>query len=212
MSGTTKLRLFNGALLEMGERPVDDTGDAPRALPIVYDQVVEECLAVGSWNFAMETVSAAADTGVEPSFGYTEVFAKPTDWIRTIAVSVDENFNFPLLRYYDDANFWSADTTPLYVRYVSSDTGLGLELTRWPSAFARYAELELSARTCFRITQSAKLTDIIAGRRDKARRRALNEDAMDEAQPKFAPSGSWTMARRGQSGRGDRGRRNNLTE
>ena len=196
----------------MGARTVDDTGDAPQAMQIVYDLLVEECLAAGSWNFAMETVSAAADTGIEPDFGYSEVFAKPSDWVRTIAVSADENFSFPLLQYYDDANFWSADTTPIYVRYVSNDTGLGLEMTRWPSTFSRYVELELAARTCYRITQNAQLAESIEVRRNRARRRALNEDAMDEAQPKFAPSGRWTLARGGQTSRGDRGRRNSLTD
>ena len=42
-----------------------------------------------------------------------------------------------------------------------------------------------------------------------ARRNALNKDALNEAQPKFRPTGSWTAARRG--GGGDRGRRGSLT-
>ena len=210
---TTRLAVWNGALTALGHRRLSDTGEAAAAgheLTAVHDQVVGECISVGSWNFAMETIKAAADTGVTPSFGFTEVFAKPSDWVRTIAVSEDEYFSFPLLRYYDDAGFWSADSTPIYVRYVSNDTGLGLELTRWPAAFTRFVELELADRLCLKLTQSGTMKEQIEKARDKARKRALNVDAMNEAQPKFAPPSSWTLARGG-GARRDRGSRGNLT-
>ncbi len=212
--GTTRLRLYNNALIELGQRRVADTGEAvepARELTAVFDQVVLECLSMGSWNFATETIKAEADTGVTPEFGFTEVFAKPADWLRTVGVSEDEYFNMPLLHYYDDVGYWSADNPTIYVRYVSSDTGMGLELDRWTPAFSRYVELELAARVCYRLTQNASLREVTEKNRDKARRTALNQDAMNESQPKFAPPGRWTMARGGRIGRGDRGSRNNLT-
>lgn len=210
----SKIRLWNGALGELGVRRLTDTGEAiqpARELTAVYDQVVEECLSVGSWNFAIETIKAAADTGVEPDFGFTEVFAKPSDWVKTIAVSEDEYFAYPLLHYYDDASFWSADSTPIYIRYVSNDTGLGLELTRWPANFARYVELELADRVCMTLTQNASLKELVSKKRDDARKRALNFDSLNEAQPTFPPAGGWTQSRSGRLGRGDRGSRGRLT-
>lgn len=210
----TKLGLYNAALIELGHATLSDTGEtveAGRVLNQVYDRVVADCIAAGSWNFAMETIEAAADTGVTPEFGYTEVFAKPSDWVRTIGVSLDEHFSYPLMQYYDDASFWSADSTPIYVRYVSNDTGLGLELTRWPPAFTRYVELELADRVAPRLVQNAGMREEISARRDKARRVALNHDAMNESQPKFPPPGGWTMSRGGRVGRGDRGSRSSFT-
>lgn len=208
----TKLKLINAALAELGNREIGDTGDAvedARVMTRFYDDVVEDCLTAGSWNFAMETIQADADTGVTPSFGYGMVFAKPTDWLRTIAVSGDEYFSYPLTEYVDDVNYWSADLTPIYVRYVSNDTGLGLELTRWPRTFQRYVELELAYRTCERLTQNATKREAIEKIRDRARRNALGQDAMNQAQPQFPPPGSWTLSRRGRTGN-DRGSRNKL--
>lgn len=208
----TKIGLFNAALTEIGHTPLVDTGEAVeagRVLNQVYNSVVDECLAAGSWNFAMETIKADADTGVTPNFGYTEVFAKPSDWIRTIGLSMDEYFAYPLLTYYDDANFWSADATPVYVRYVSNDTGLGYELTRWPINFTRYVSLELAARVCPRLTENEKKLERIREDRDKARTRAQSVDAMNEPQPKFAPEGTWNASRGGRAG--DRGSRSRLT-
>lgn len=210
----TKLGVWNGALFELGHRALSDTGEtveAGRVLTAIWDRVVADCIAAGSWNFAMETIEAAADTGVTPEFGYAKVFAKPSDWVRTIGVSLDENLAYPLTQYYDDSTFWSADSTPLYVRYVSNDTGLGLDLTRWPAAFTRFVELEQAARACVRLTQSESLRERIDKERDRARRAALNQDAMNEPNPKFPPSGNWSMSRNGRMSRGDRGNRGSFT-
>src|SRR3972149_1558202 len=209
----TKIGLFKGALVELGHRPLVDTGEAVEAgrdLNRVYDQVLGECLSSGSWNFATETIQAAADTGVTPAFGYTEVFAKPSDWVRTVGVSLDEYFNYPLTQYYDDDTVWSADSTPIYVRYVSDDTGMGMDLAGWPAMFTRYVELSLAERVGLRITQSEAVLERLADKLKRARRSALNQDAMNEAQPRFPPPGRWTMARGGGSS-GDRGNRGSLT-
>ena len=207
----TKAGIFNGALLELGNRALVDTGEpveAGRDLNRHYSRVVNDCLAVGSWNFAIETIKAVADTGVTPNFGFTEVFAKPSDWVRTFGVSQDERLSIPLLQYYDDANFWSADISPIYVRYVSNDTGLGFELTRWPAAFTRYVEMELALRVAPKVARSE--AERVERLRDKAKRNALGQDAMNENQPKFPPMGSWNSARGGGRG-GDRGNRGSLT-
>ena len=211
---TSKLAVINAALEDIGQRALADTGEAVEAARITtgrWDSVVTECLSAGSWNFAMETIKADADTGVTPAFGYPKVFAKPSDWVRTIGVSEDENFAFPLLHYYDDASFWSADSTPIYIRYVSDDTGLGLELTRWTPLFKRYVELELATRVCLKLTQDKNLKADLEKARDKARKTARNQDSMDEPNPKFPPASSWTLARGGRSRRGDRGSRGSLT-
>jgi hypothetical protein len=210
----TKLAVINASLVELGNERITDTGEAIKAAretTAVWGDVVAECIASGHWNFAMETIKAAADTGVTPEFGYTEVFAKPSDWVRTSGVSEDEYFANPLVSYYDDANFWSADVTPLYFRYVSNDTGLGLDLTRWPAKFSRFVSLEIAERVCLALTQNNSLKENIGKLRDKARKEAKNIDAMDEASPKFRPTSSWTRARWGSSGGSrDRGSRGSL--
>lgn len=208
----TKLAVINAGLVELGNERITDTGEdikAARETTAVWGDVVAECIASAHWNFAMETIKAEADTGVTPEFGYTEVFAKPSDWVRTSAVSEDEYFANPLVSYYDDANFWSADCTPLYFRYVSNDTGLGLDLTRWPAKFSRFVSLEIAERVCLALTQNNSLKETIGKARDKARKEAKLIDAMDEAQPKFRPTSSWTQARWGRAGR-DRGPRGSL--
>jgi hypothetical protein len=68
---------------------------------------------------------------------------------------------------------------------------MGLELTRWPQRFTRYVELELAARVCIRLGGSGADKERIDKERDKVKRAAMGQDAMNEPQPKFAPAGSW---------------------
>ena len=213
--GTTKLQLYNAALIEVGDRTLaseTENVEARRLLDSVYDAALEECLSAGEWNFAVRPVQVDADTRISPNFGETEVFAKPSDWIRTFAVSGDENFAYPLTNYQDEPSRWVSNISPMYIKYVSNGVDYGLKLTAWPRAFTRYVELELAYRICGRINQNRSMREVIDRDRRRAKRQALNEDTMNEAQPKFFPSGSWTTARWGRgAGRQDRGSRNNLT-
>ena len=208
----TKLGLYNNALIAMGERQLVDTGDqveTARVITTVYDEVLADCLQEADWNFAMETCKLDADTGVTPSFGYSEVFGKPEDWVKTSQISADEYFSTPLLSYYDDAEvFFSADITPIYIRYVSNDTGLGNDLTKWPARYRRYVELEIASRVSERLSKGD--TDALENKRDKAWKNAKAKDAMNDPQPKFSPEGSWSVARRGRQHSRDRGKRNTL--
>lgn len=214
---TTKQQLYTGALFELGSRKylTTEAAEARRVLDDVYDSVVAECLESGSWNHAMQFVKIDGDTGLityldtgSIGHGYQNGFAKPNGWVRTHALSEDEHFSHPLILYSDEGGVIKSDASTIYMRFT--DTGQGLDLTAWPSSFARYVELELAARVCIRLTQDKDLRERIEQDRDKARRRAMNKDAMDESQPKYAPPGSWTQSRWGATS-GDRGRRNRLT-
>ena len=99
----------------------------------------------------------------------------------------------------------------MYVRYVSNDTGMGLDFTRWTQKFTRWVELELAARVVTRLAKSNSAKSDILKMAKQAKRDAMNSDAMNEANPKFAPTGSWNRSRYGRNGGNDRGSRNSLT-
>ena len=212
-----KLAVFNAVLSELGDYSLSDTGEgipAGRVLVARWDRTVADCISEGSWNFAMETAQLDADTGVTPSFGtrYGEIFAKPPDWVRTVEISADPDFSTVLIDYEDKSNYFAAAISPIYLGYVSNDTGMVLDLTRWGPAFTRYVELELAVRACMKITQSASLKRDLQEERDKARKVAKNQDAMNERQPKFLPMASWNRARSGRwGGSNDRGSMGGLT-
>ena len=212
MVGTTKQKLWDGAMTELGHRNVSTSENGPprRTLDLVYDKVVEECLSEASWNFAMKSQQLDSDTGVTVNFGQQRIFAKPSDWLRTFALSADEEFSIPLTGYLDEKSRIIADATPIYAQFVSNDTGAGLDLNKWPIKFTRYVECELADRTCMRLTGDKKLKEDIEGRTHREKREAKAADAMDES-IKFRPMSSWASARLSQQrSRWDRGKRDTL--
>lgn len=196
----TKLALYNAVLSEIGDDTIASltaNSGARRVIDTVYDDVLAECLRDGQWNFALRTVKLDADTGITPAFGYTYVFAKPDDWVRTVGLSASEDFVPPLTRYMDEAGNILADVDPIYFRFVSDGESYGGDLTAWPADYRRFVELSIAGRVVERITQNASKGEIIRRDLKEAKRKALSRDAMDDAGPRFRPPGSWTTARRG---------------
>lgn len=196
----TLLGLYNAALREIGDIKLSSTSEnspARRVLEDVYSDVRADCLRDGQWNFAIRTTKLTADSGITPDFGYAYVFAKPSDWVRTIGVSASEYFVPPLTRYDEEAGLILADIDPIYFRYISNGASYGGDLTAWPADYRRYVELTLAERVCERLTQNASKKEQIRRDMKDARKKALARDAMDEATPRFAPPGSWTTSRRG---------------
>lgn len=205
---TTRLRLYNGALLICEERKLASLTEnrEPRHLldEVWNDGGVRYCLEQAQWKFAMRTAQMEYEPSVQPSFGYRYAFPKPTDWIVTSAVCQDEYFNSPLLQYSDEIQYWFADITPIYVKFVSDDTDYGANLANWPSTFTEYVKTYFAAKIVGKLSGKTALRDRIwqkrSGLLDQMLLTAKNKDAM--AGPTTFPArGSWTRSRFG-PGRG----------
>ena len=190
-----------------------DAVENRRILDKIWDENARDhCLEQGLWNFAMRTAESGYDSSVSsPDFGFQYAHNKPTDWIRTYQVAADEYFNSPLTdrHYNDEQSYIWTDYQTIYWKYVSNDTSYGYDLSLWPQSFARYVEGHLAEMAAPRLSISMeKLEKLMA----LVRRRlidARSKDALNEG-VKFFPQGRWVSARRGGSGRGDRGSRNRL--
>jgi len=196
---TTKLKLYNAALREVGKSKLSALTEAREdryVLDDVYEDVIRLCLELGQWKGATKTVEVEASASIEPTFGYEYAFPKPSDWIRTTALSADENLSTPLLEYKDENGYWLARVKPLYVSYVSDDVEFGLDLSSWPPSFSRYAELSLAYRIAARITENESMRDRIAKDLKIAKSDAQSMDAMN-GPTAFAQTGAWVQARVG---------------
>lgn len=195
---TTKLELYNGALREIGEprlSALTDEGPGRRALDDIYDQAVLYCLEQGQWNFAVRAVELESEPSVETSFGYKYVFAKPDDWVRTVALSCDEYGRLPLVGYEDRGGYWLADNDPVWCWYVSNHADYGLNLAGWSSAFREYVETYMAFKICRVITGAVGYRDRLEADVKRYFHNASNKDAMDQPSVKFMPSGSFVNSR-----------------
>lgn len=212
---TSKLALFNAALLEVNERQlasVNDDVPYRRYLDGAWDQeAINKLLMAGQWQFAARAVKLSPDDNASASFGHPYVFPIPEDHIRTNVLTTDEFFRLPLMNYEIDAHNWFASVTPIYCKYVSNDITYGSNLSRWPPNFSEFAAMWLAWKILPKLTGNKTDRAELRKRVDKALVVAQSTDAMEEG-VKFPPAGSWVNARqRGRTGSGyDRGAWNTL--
>jgi hypothetical protein len=210
---STKLLIYNNALVKIGERALSALTEerAPRRhLDTIWDNgAVDFCLEQAQWYFAMRAVLADYDPSIEPAFGYRRAFQKPSDWIVTSALCSDEYFTTPITQYLDEAGYWYCDYDIIYVKYVSNDSSYGGDMGKWPATFAEYVSTYLAGEILLSMTQDFnKYAEYQKGAVKEALLTAKNKAAM--AEPTMFPAqGNWSKSR-GASGNRERGNRNSL--
>lgn len=154
--GTSRLQLYNDALLLVGERSLTDltvVEESRRLLDQVWNNGgVDACLEEAQWEFAMRTTRIDYDPSITPEWGYSRAFGKPTDWILTSGVFSDEFCRTPLLRYVDEAGYWFSDLDSIYVRIISNDPGYGGNLGLWPKSFTEFVAAHFGAQLVLKTT------------------------------------------------------------
>lgn len=195
----TKLALFNQVLGHLKEGKLASLSEAVErryVLDDYYDDAQLFCLEQGFWNFAIRTVQIDASVSLDPSFGYTNAFEKPTDWVKTYKMAASETFVPPLVgrQVVEEAGVWYADCDPLYVQYVSSSVTYGLDLALWPPTFTLFFTLYLASRAAPRVATSDTLTDRLEAKANRVKRMAQAIDAMNQPID-FPPRGSWVTSR-----------------
>jgi len=208
---TSRLQIYNDALLLCGERflnSLTEEREPRRLLDHVWNnEGVEGCLEEGQWFFAMRTIRIDYDPGIEPEYGYQYAFEKPSDWRLTSAVCQDEFFRVPQTRYFDESDYWYSDLTELYIRYVSDDSGYGLDLSRWPRKFTKFVAAHFASEIIHKI--DAERANEMLAVRERRLMESKNHDAMADSTV-FPAQGSWSSARQQGYSRRDRGNRGNL--
>jgi hypothetical protein len=213
MGTPTQLSIYNGALRVLGQAKLSSLTE-DREARYVLDEIwdddgVEACLEQGYWNFAMAAVQISENTDEAAQFGYTYVFDKPSDWVRTAAFCSDEYFSVPILNYLDETDYFFCDVNPVYLKYISNSASYGLNYAGWPESFRKFVHHYFANEAAATIIKNAKTQEQIELKYRKALSDAKNTDAMNEA-TRFPVQGTLTRARRGGS-RGDRGNRGSLT-
>ena len=202
----TKLAVWKQALIHLELATITDVTDDVEAVNVfnnAWDGTVLECFNSGDWN-AFKKSAALSESGTgTASVGWSYVFDYPDDYLRTVAVSPIPRFDEPWGDFLDEGGFLHANTTPVYLRYISD--AQATVLTNWPVMFWRYVALQLAVDTCGKLTNGASLYDKLSKERDVAWRKAKSIDARNENHKRVS-RGSWMKARLGGFGQlGDRG-------
>lgn len=196
---TTKILLYNKALSHLSTiRLASLTEVRPEryALDDAYDGVLQSCLEEGLWKFAKRTVKLDADTGITPEFGPQYAFGRPTDFVRIMAFASDERLSAELAEWVDENEVWYADTTPLYLQYVSNGATYGLNLGNYPEYYAEWVGVRLALRASLPVTKDRTTRNDLLTLDTRYLAKAKKLGAVDEP-IKRAPVGRLVSARRG---------------
>jgi hypothetical protein len=193
----SKLSLYNAALRHLGAvrllNITEDRGDR-RELDAVWSDAQQHMLGEGAWKFALRTVELTADTDLDVGFGtLTSAFAMPDDFVRLAGFSTDENF-VSEIGYQQQGAVWYVGQSPAYVRYVSNDPALGLNLGLYPSNFTNAFGAWLAYETAMPITKSKEDKDRCFAYYNKFLARAKELEAVAD-QVQSVPQGKWARAR-----------------
>jgi hypothetical protein len=196
----TQLAIYNATLRHCRAAriaTVSDTVESRRVLDDFYTDTIAYMLEMGFWKFAMNSVMIEADADLIPEFGFTNVFSRPSDFVKMYDISGDENFNCPLTQWLLESQGIFADVDPIYVKYVSNSTDYGGNLAIWPARFLVAFEWELAFRVAPRLTKGDDIVTECDNKRKEFLSSALSYDALDEA-PKGPPTGRFVRSRIGQ--------------
>lgn len=212
---TDKLTIYNGALAKIGSRALASLAEqreSRRALDWAWAKGIPQgALQKGLWEWASRSVVIGYSDTIEPAFGLRRAFEKPDDFVRTLSLCTDEMFTAPLMQFQYDKDYWYADVDEIYVRYVSDDDELGMDLSRWPLDFATLVETMMAAEVCERLTGGRLKKKDLEERVDALLIGAKNTAAAEGPGSKALPRGSWSRARLGGSaGLSDGGSRTQL--
>jgi len=214
---TDQLSIYNGALRICRQRKLGSLAESRESRRLLDDEwgdgstdgVVRACLEMAEWTFAKRTVQLTYDPSVAPSFGYSRAFEQPSDLVRVCGVFQDEFCQVPLTQYTDERRYWYAHLDTIYVSYVSNLATYGADMSLWSEAFVDLVQSELASKIIGNLTQDKSAIKDAMGLREMNRKFAKNLDTSNKPTA-FAPAGSWSNARRGNSGSRDRTPTGNL--
>jgi len=195
----SKLDIYKGAARLLGHAAgissLTETSQMRSTFDDIWTPAIGFLLTEGMWNFAIRSVELSADEDTDPAFGWTYAFSRPTDWIRTVSISDIGTFDSGFESFVDENNFWYADATPLYIRYVSNDASYGLNIALWPQTFAKAAEAYIAYEAAMTVAGAASSlrTDMFNLYRN-ALKKAKIKDAVDDSVKK-QPAGRLVRSR-----------------
>lgn len=202
----TKLSIYNEALRAIGDlrlsTATEDT-EARYVLDDAWSDCVEFVFTEGLWNFATKTEQITADTAGTSIPGFTFVFDKPANWLRTITISNNSLFTDEAV-YRDEGGKIYANFDTLYIRFISSAMSDETEIASWPPTFSRLVAACLARECAERLSGSSSKAEALAAQYKDILASAKNKDALDQSKIILRP-GSWVRSMRGSSMIRDRG-------
>lgn len=195
----SKVGIINSALVKIGKSALTtltggNGGNADvNVMNVLYDILLEDLLASHPWNFATKRAKLAQTVDV-PVSRFDHEYQLPTDWLRTVKVSDNDEMT-GRTNYQEEDGKILANSDDIYLVYISKVTDPNKMTVEFRETFA----FRLAADSAIPIANSKSLAEQMMQRYEKWFRKARSIDTMGDQPPRM-PVGSWTSARFGRFG------------
>ena len=183
--------ICNVALRFLGATRITDITDGSKnanVLNDLYEETRDDLLRRHLWNFATKRVELAR-SGTTPAFGFSYLYALPSDWLRTATVH-DNTDGIGTIVHREEGLFIAADAENVYISYVARIT----DPNAMTADFRKALAAELARAAAIPISDSGTLQDRMAVLSDKYLLAARSTDAL-AGTPATRPPGSWITKR-----------------
>lgn len=173
----SKIQIVNQALVQLGERPIDDFDETKAAIVMAtfWPGSVDSVLRGHPWNFATRR-QVLARIANAPPFGFGSAFVLPADCVRVLEVMATE--------YKLEGRCILCDEHSLAVRYVSS----AIPITEYDSIFCDALSLYLAWKGAYPITKSNSVAEACWTAYTQLLAQARTVDAQEEPPDDFGES------------------------
>lgn len=191
-ASTTKIGIVNRALQLLGSQSISSLQENSRGAKAVlraYDSIFLAELRAHTWSFSIKRANLVADA-TAPIFGKARSFPLPGDWL--YLAPNETTYIDPDRRDWqiEGTAIISDDTSPLPIRYVSSN----ITESNFDVLFAEALAASLAIATCEEITNSNTKLQAISQRYEKVMGDAKKRNATETA-PVKAPTCSFITVR-----------------
>ncbi len=187
----SEVGICNSALTKIGAGRIvalDDGSKNANACAELYPKLRDDLLRRHVWNFACERLKLAR-LAAAPAFGYAYAYQLPSNWLRTVAVYVDDA-GAVLADYRIEGRTILSSAEALYIVYIRVAT----DPNEMPADFREALAAMLACDLAVPIAQSSSLRQEMADAFRDALARAKSVDAVEDC-PEPMPEGAWVAVR-----------------
>lgn len=190
-----ELTLINAALAKCGLPLAAALNDCDWNASYFLESATKECLRSFAWGFAQKLEPLTA-SGV-PKHGFEKSYPLPDDCLRVVDAHCMHDLRSPKVRNMRvSGKFIYSNTTPFYLRYISSD----VPISDWPPDFFDAVACNLATKIAPLSTQTMALTPQLVQLYNVALANAQATDARENFER--VPHDWNIMAARGGAGEG----------
>lgn len=159
----TEVSISSNAMLRLGGEPISsfDEADATganiervRLAVNLWPTVRKQVLRAHYWNCAIKRVLISPDA-TPPSFGYTNRFPRPADWLRTLQVGETERDR---IEFVTEGGYFLSDEDEFHLVYVFDNTNPAT----YDALLVACMEAAMAWAMCYAVTKSTSLRETLA--------------------------------------------------